>query len=514
MNKKYLIYLLLITGNVFCFSQNQIKLTIRLESKTNLLVILTDQHSYDMLSSMGNSQVKTPNIDSLAKNGVLFKNSVSNYPVCTPMRGMLLTGMHPFYNGTWKNDVPLLPKKIITFAEVLKEQNYNTGYIGKWHLFGGGERDLPILPGENRHGFETLLTDNVTVDFSAERSFYWNDAGDKIFFKDVYEDNPWELEAQTRQAEGWLNDKAKNKNPFALFVSWHPPHDFIGDGCTNVPGRQHNYNVKELDGTLIDPYAYMEIVLRPDLRNIKDEELIKCRKEQYRNYMAMVTACDNMVGRLVKKLKEEGVYENTLIVFTSDHGDMLGSHNTHMPKRAPHDYSVRVPLILSGKNIKQKNTESELLIGTIDLMPTILGIINIPIKDARHGLNLSDAIQKGDEDTVEYQPIFTLTGHNWRGVYTKDWTYSSSMYTKDGLDQNLETNVLFDHKKDAGQLVNLYKDENYKEVKQSLKEMVNQWVQEYNIKDYTSKDLLKVNNLEWYQKNYTKRPIDILNKNR
>ena len=155
--------------------------------KTNLLVILTDQHSHDMIGAMGNSQVLTPNIDALAKDGVLFKNSVSNYPVCTPMRGMLLTGMHPFYNGTWKNDVPLLPKKTKTFAEVLVDNNYSTGYIGKWHLFGGGKRGLAIPPGENRHGFETLLTDNVTVDFSAESSFYYNDEGEKVFFKDVYE---------------------------------------------------------------------------------------------------------------------------------------------------------------------------------------------------------------------------------------------------------------------------------------------------------------------------------------
>ena len=113
-------------------------------TKPNLLIVLSDQHSYDMVGAYGNSQVITPNLDKFAQEGMLLRNSFSNQPVCTPFRGMLMSGMHPLKNGAFTNDCPLLPNNSILLAQKLKKEGYQTAYIGKWHLLGGDRnRGIP-----------------------------------------------------------------------------------------------------------------------------------------------------------------------------------------------------------------------------------------------------------------------------------------------------------------------------------------------------------------------------------
>ena len=482
------------------------------ENKPNLLFVFTDQHAYDMLGVAGNDQVITPVLDQLAGEGIYFSNAVSSCPICTPYRGMIMSGQHPLYNGCWTNDVPLLIDNGITFAQALSQAGYATAYVGKWHLYGGGTRDTGIPKGKNRLGFDgTFLTNNCTVDFRPESCFYWNDEGEKVFFKDVYEDEPWELEAQTRQAESWLEDFNEEK-PFALFVSWHPPHDYTGDGCPDIPGGQPNYNVAPLDASLIKPYEGMDILLRPDLDDAG--EMAECKKELYRNYMAMVTACDHSVGRLIEKLKEKGVYENTLVVFTSDHGDMLTSLGSNKPKQYPQDYSCRVPLIMRWEKGLTENRKSDLLIGAMDLMPTILGLLDIEIPSTVQGTNLSRAIVSGDDDAVESVPIFLFIGNGWRGVYTKQWTYAESMNPAESIHQGVETNVLFNRQKDPGQMNNLFNNENFSEIRKELAGLTHEWMSQFGDEGFSNSDFLNMHDRKFWQTNYTDRPIDLLKANK
>lgn len=475
--------------------------------KLNLLFVFTDQQSYDMIGVSGNKQVITPHLDNLAKEGVYFSHALSNQPLCTPYRGMLLSGQHPLYNGCWRNDVPLLPNNGTSFAQALNSAGYETAYIGKWHLYGGKTRDTGIPSGENRQGFNgTFLTNNVTVDFSPEASFYWNDQNEKVFFKDVYPDHPWELEAQTRQTEEWLKDYNQDK-PFALFVSWHPPHDFVGDACPQIDGRQYNYDVSVLDSSLIDPYKGMDIKLRPDIPT--NDEFTACRKEQYSNYMAMVTACDNSVGRLIQVLKEKGEYENTLIVFTSDHGDMIGSHHASFPKNRPQDYSIRIPLIMSCKKVLPADQNSRLLISSMDLMPTILGLMDIPVPASVQGADLKKAILDGNDDAVDYAPIFVYDKSGWKGVVTHDWTYTESVDTKVTVADGAEVNVLYNRAEDPGQIHNLFGNEKYAGIQQELQGKMHEWMAKYGDKSYSTNDFNKIKDKTWWEMNYTTRPIDV-----
>ncbi len=161
--------------------------------RPNLVFVFTDQQSWDTLGCSGNTQTHTPHLDRLAAEGVRFTSCFSNNPVCSPMRAMLLTGRHSLKNGVIRNDWQVLPDDGPTFASVLRDAGYRTGYIGKWHLYGGG-RDRPIPPGPHRLGFDDVfLSNNCAVDFRPQAAFYW--AGDrKVKF------GRWEHFGQTDQA--------------------------------------------------------------------------------------------------------------------------------------------------------------------------------------------------------------------------------------------------------------------------------------------------------------------------
>ncbi len=172
-----------------------------------------------MLGCNGNPDIHTPRTDAFASQGVRFTHCFSNAPVCTPYRGILMSGKHPLHNGAFENDMALCPAAGPHLGEVLESQGYRTGYIGKWHL-RGGDRNRPIPTGPLRAGFDgTFYTDNCTTEFRAGHSFYYNDAGEKTIY------DQWQPDGQTDQAITFLQDAAKTDQPFALFVSWHPPHD-------------------------------------------------------------------------------------------------------------------------------------------------------------------------------------------------------------------------------------------------------------------------------------------------
>lgn len=140
--------------------------------KPNLLFVFTDQQSRDMLGCYGNEQVISPNIDRFAEESIRFDHCVSSQPVCTPCRGMLMTGRHPLYNGCFSNDIQLLETGGNGFAEVLKKNSYTTGYFGKWHIYGG-DLDRPIPEGPHRHGFDEFKSNNCTLNYRPGESFYF-----------------------------------------------------------------------------------------------------------------------------------------------------------------------------------------------------------------------------------------------------------------------------------------------------------------------------------------------------
>jgi arylsulfatase A-like enzyme len=495
MKVKYPIFTALLFLISVCSCKDTIKTpetSSKEEKKPNVLIVLSDQHSYDMVGAYGNDQIITPNLDKLATEGVRLTNAFANQPVCTPFRGMIMSGMQPLKNGAFINDAPLLPNKSKLLGQLLKEQGYQTAYIGKWHLLGG-DRDRPVPKGELRYGFETLLTNNCHVDFRPGKAFFWNENDEKEYFDE------WEVYGQTNQALDYLENIDRSK-PFALIVSWHPPHDwgkFEGED-----GKMHyRYDTME---ELMSLYDRDSINMRPGLEPTPD------RKRMYHGYMSMVSGVDKAFGMLMDKLKEIGVEDNTLTVFSADHGDMLESHDAILPKQYPHDYSNHIPFIVKYPGKLKAGSTSDAMFGALDIMPTILGLMDIESPQQYDGIDISKALTSNDGNTQEFVPLWlykrgVANNNNWRGVVTKDYTYAMGK----AEDSIALTNVLYDRKKDPYQLHNLFNNPEYAEVKKNLEKLTYQWMETYNDKFYGVEDFMRIRPEETWMYNYTKSPYEL-----
>ncbi|MGD8238513.1 MAG: sulfatase [Armatimonadota bacterium] len=412
------------------------------ERPPNLVFVFSDEQSWDMLGCYGNEQIVTPNLDRFAGEGVRFNHCVSSSPVCTPYRGALLTGQHPLWTGCLSNDIQLLTNNGRYLGHVLRDAGYMMGYVGKWHLYGGHRR-RPVPAGPHRHGFDDVfLTNNCHVDYRPGKCFYWNEENEQVFFDE------WEVYGQTRQALQFLDD-CTDEQPFCLFVSWHPPHDWG----------------KYPDGV----WRYDTI---PELMSLYDPDKIRFRenfdskihdKRSYHGHMAMCSGVDVAFGWLMEKLREKGFDRNTLVVFTSDHGDQLGSHGRTMPKGAPEDEACRVPLLMRWPERLPAGKVSDLLVGTLDLMPTLLGLLGLPIPRTCQGEGLHDHILAGRGDAVDSVPLFLFPG-NWRGVYTHDYTYATDCLAS----PRPQFRVLFDKRRDPRQMNNLFGEPEYRAVENEL----------------------------------------------
>jgi arylsulfatase A-like enzyme len=434
--------------------------------RPNLVFVFSDQQSSDMLGCYGNREIITSNIDRFAAEGVLFRHCVANSPLCTPYRGLLLSGMHPLRTGALENDIRMLAGGGDYFAEVLRDAGYRMGYIGKWHLYGG-DRVRPIPPGPHRYGFDhTFLSNNCTLIFDADRAYFWDEQGNRRKYGD------WEPYAQTRQAMKFIDENAEK--PFALFLSWHPPHSWPP---VNPPakGPEDTYGAPEDLLKLYDPES---ITVRRNCENTPSTRRV------YQGHMAMCTSLDRAFDWLMKKLDEKGLSANTIVVYTSDHGDTLLSHGFVNNKMRPEVESVRVPLLIRYPDALKPH-KSDLLIGTLDLMPTLLGMMGLKVPSTCQGKDLTRAIAGGRNDAVDSVPLFLLN-LDWRGVYTRRYTYAfdtwkpggDALYRRSYFQKpaNLTWNCLFDRQRDRWELRNLFDSPEHGKLRAQLHEQTLAWM--------------------------------------
>lgn len=436
--------------------------------RPNLVFVFSDQQSSDMLGCYGNRQIQTPQLDRFASQGVRFEHCISNSPLCTPYRGILLSGMHPLRNCAVENDIRMIPGDGNYLGEVLRDSGYRTGYVGKWHLYGG-DRVRPIPPGRDRYGFDhTFLSNNCTVVFDANRAYYWDQQGNRQKYGD------WEPYAQTRQAMNFIDENSDK--PFALFLSWHPPHNWA-PVKPSAKAPEDGYGAPQ---DLLDLYDPQKLKLRGNC-----EDTLSHRRV-YQGHMAMCTSLDRSFGWLMEKLDEKGLTDNTIVVYTSDHGDTLLSHGLRGHKMRPEIESIRVPLMIRYPGVLKPRT-SDLLFGSLDLMPTLLSMMGLRVPQTCQGRDLTNAVVKAQDDAVRSIPLFLLP-LDWRGIYTRRYTYcfdtskpgGDALYRQAHFRQpeGLSWNCLYDREKDPWEQRNLFDSPAARAVQNRLHQQTMKWMEQ------------------------------------
>ncbi|TDQ18411.1 arylsulfatase A-like enzyme [Algoriphagus boseongensis] len=416
--------------------------------KPNLVFILADQWRAQEMGYMGNTQILTPNLDQFASESLIFENSIATLPVCAPWRASFLTGQYPLTHGIFYNDKPL-PNKALTLGEIYKEAGYQTGYIGKWHLNGhkrGEEpfsgRDKPV-PADRRQGFDYWKVREVTHDYN--NSFYFDEKDEK---------QTWPGYDVFPQTDSAISFMTKNKTkPFALVLSYGPPHD---------PYFSAPAEFKKL-------YDASNLTLRPNV----PEEFQDSARRVLAGYYAHATAIDHAFGKLIRALDSLGISDNTLVVFTSEHGDMLMSKGV-LKKQRPWDESIQVPLLIRypdrlGKISRRiKNP-----IGTPDLLPTLLGLSQLEKPSTIEGRDFSDELISGKDISNEASLImlpvpfhewrFANGGREYRGIRTSRYTYVKDLRGPW---------LLYDNQSDPYQLTNLVDNPKYASLQKELENLL------------------------------------------
>ena len=407
---------------------------------TNLLFVFADQLRAGELGCEGNVDAVTPHLDAMAAEGVRFTNAVSTCPVCTPYRAALLTGKYPLSNGMVINDVRL-PVTERTIAHVLAEQGYATGYFGKWHL-DGPYRGGFTPPGPRRQGFETWAAADCCHDYM--RSWYYRDEPEPIWIEGYDADHFTDLTIEFM--------RERREMPFAAFLSWGPPHN----PYEVMPDEYRVHNPDKL-------------TLRPNVP-AEDERLAR---QQYSGYHDHITALDRCMGRLRAVLNELGLAEDTLVVFTSDHGDMLRSHGCY-EKQLPYDESVAVPFIAAQAGHVPEGLVSDTTLNVPDLMPTLLGHMGVECPDSIQGDNLAQALagSEGRERSSAFlaNPVPFMPNRlipEWRGVRTATHTYAKTLEGPW---------LLFDNAMDPFQMNNLVGKAEAAAVQSSLENELQGWL--------------------------------------
>jgi arylsulfatase A-like enzyme len=408
----------------------------------NIVFILADQLRAASLPLHGEGQIDTPHINRLAAEGLTFSNAMATCPVCTPYRSMLLTGRHPQTTGHVINFMRTRHDEI-GLGDVFSHAGYATGWIGKWHLHTGSFPQVQgadfVPEGRDRLGFEYWRGYN----FHCQYFNGWVNSGD-------WRNERWEgyeTAALNRYAFEFI--ESAGDRPFCLFLSPHQPHH------TPMDCAPQEY--------------YDRLPDRLELPPNVPEEVQESSKEMYRHYLAMTLAIDDMVGEMMDFLDRSGRKENTLVIFTSDHGTQVGAQGIHpWEKKMPYLESLQVPLIARLPGTFEAGGTRDALVAPVDFLPTLCGLSGLPVPRTVEGHDLSKA-WVGTPGSYEQESLLTMNftasydylknGREWRGVVTKDHTYAR------WLDGRVE---LFDRNKDPLQMRNLAEESSNREMRNTL----------------------------------------------
>lgn len=407
----------------------------------NVVFILPDEWRAQSLGCMGNHDVQTPHLDKLASEGTLFRHTLANTPLCCPARANMLTGTYPSRNGMVANDLRLR-ESTATMGELYSQAGYKTGYVGKWHLDGGPRLPGFIPPGPRRHGFQYWAANECNHNYF--HGWYFRDENVPII-SDRFEPEYW-----TDRAIEFLYES--QDRPFFLMLALGTPHD--------------PYLAPEKYMMLYDPKKL-------PMETNWVEGVHGGSREDIAGYYAMMTAVDEQIGRVLQALKQLNLDDNTIVFFSSDHGNMLGSQGRIL-KKLPWEESIRVPGIIRYPKAIPSGRTSDVLFSHVDFAPTLLSLCGLPVPKEMQGTDQSQAaLGKAEQgpSSAYFQNFgpYLASGqkHAWRAIRTEKYMYAR---------RESEPWLLYDLEKDPYEMNNLIQASSSHSLVQDLDAKLMQWM--------------------------------------
>jgi arylsulfatase A-like enzyme len=510
-------------------------LPINAQQKPNVVFIISDQHKLEATGAYGDKLSITPNIDELAKTGVLFTNCYTPAPVCAPARAALITGMYPYANGAIYHKAPITMTSgkvknigsgylretgyhegIETLAEVFKQQGYVTASPGKMHVHGELQKNVDEDHKEgNFMGFDETSVRYYTY---FPGGHYEDEVGEDTYeryrqfkkYSDVYKGETSDINTDyhstlvkndednfdmvvARKGVEFLDKRAQDGNNFFLYLGFEKPHPPF----TTTQKYLDMYQPKDfsLPKTSDDWFEKGKYPWIPNWVHSGVPKDLEKAQNVMAAYYACVTEMDDMVGRIIQKLKDDGLYENTIIIYTTDHGEHLFEHGLR-GKHCMYEDAVNVPFIISYPKLFKQNTINNSLVSFIDIIPTLADLIGGKTPKTAQGVSLVDILENGTElkDRVVFSE-FRGTDYNLlpnvknvpsRMMRKGDYKF---IYTHGIIDQ------LYDIKKDPDELNNLIFDNDYKDLYQN---MYFQTLADWRFQEYSPIHVsLESNKIEW-----------------
>ena len=411
--------------------------------KPNVIVFFTDQQRFDTTGLHGNPMGLTPNFDRYGRQGTHLFNAISCQPLCGPARSCMQTGRYATQTGCWRNHIPL-PPDAETLARRFGRGGYHTGYIGKWHLGS----DDPVPAGE-RGGYAEWLGANL-LEFSS----------------DAYDTLVWDSDNRRVKLPGYRVDALTDAGirfidrhqdrPFFLFMSFLEPHH-----------QNHHDNYPPPRGRGVDAGHWTP----PDLMALKGSS-----PQHLPGYYGMVRRIDEAFGRLMDALISLGLIDDTIVLFTSDHGCHFKTRNAEY-KRSCHESSVRVPTILTGPGFIGGG-EVRALFSTVDIAPTLLDAAGLPIPPAMSGASILPVLRDRTARWREEAFIQLSESQTGRAIRTRRWKYAvTAPYDHDRQDADVyREDCLYDLDNDPYELTNLAGMATFREVADDMKARLSGWI--------------------------------------
>lgn len=438
----------------------------------NILFIMTDQHNVHALGCYGSKEVKTPNMDRLARQGALFEQAFCQTGQCCPARYSIWTGRYARTNGLYYNG-QLENRKEDTVADILRRKGYKTATIGKHHM------NMDVMP--DKHGFD------VVIDLPEYRAFLQSEGkagqdrkGD-FLPENVHPGRSrvglCRVDNDHHKAGYWATRaidfmRENNEQPFCLWLSFYGPHTPI------MPSEPWASMYDPASVTLPPNHKYDYDYKTPGLKGTQEksgtfgEDL---HRKTLAYYYGLVSQIDHNIGRVLDELDRLGLAHNTAVVYTADHGEMMSEHGAWTKGRQGYDATVRVPLMLRCPGVVPQGVRRKAPACSIDLLPTLLELTQQPIPKNVQGKSLvapakgqagawRDTIFSEIGDSVENQTVIARTANTKYVVYRQD--------SKVAYEQ------LFDLKKDPWEMKNEMGNPKYQQVLVAMREKLNRWEKE------------------------------------